>query len=108
MQRDQLEAILSDNNYLKGGTKEACIKIKETLNNCVNPGNQLHPLLSCVGIEEFVDAVEVLVASAYQKEDEIPKTWHCNMVCVLNKGKVCPGMHSVKKDSDQLCPFFKA
>ena len=74
MKREELEYILDSNHFLKGGTKEACVKAREFIENSMNPGNQLHAPLSCVKANEFVEAVKVLMAFAFKQEDTIPET----------------------------------
>lgn len=106
MKREELDFVISHNNYLKGGTKEACVKIREVLSNKKNPGNQLHAPCSCVNIEEFVEAVKVLLASSFTKEDEIPTTWYCDNDCSKVGNLLCPGECNISKDANILCPYF--
>lgn len=74
MERKELDFILENNHYLKGGTKEACVKAREFIVNSINPGNQLHAPLSCVKANEFVEAVKTLISFAFSQEDTIPET----------------------------------
>ena len=74
MERKELEFVLENNHYLKGGTKEACVKAGDFIVNSMNPGNQLHAPLSCVKADEFVEAVKTLIAFAFRQEDAIPET----------------------------------
>lgn len=106
MEREKLDFAISSNNYLKGGTKEACVKIREVLTNKMNPGNQLHAPLSCVTIDEFTEAVEILMASAFKKEDEIPERWNCDGDCIKTSYILCPGECSIDKTSKKTCPFL--
>ena len=56
MKRKELDFVLQQNRYLEGGTKEACVKVREFLSHATNPGNQIHSSLSCVTADEFMDA----------------------------------------------------
>ena len=76
MERKELEYILESSHFMKGGTKEACVKAREFIENSMNPGNQLHAPLSCVNADEFVEAVKILIAFAFKQEDIIPETNH--------------------------------
>ncbi len=105
MERAKLDFVISSNYYLKGGPKEACVKIREVLFNKRNPGNQLQAPFSWVNINEFVEAVEILLASSFQKEDEVTKRWNCNNDCVKTSYTLCPGECSIDKNSKNICPF---
>ena len=74
MERKELKYILESSHFMKGGTKEACVKAREFIENSMNPGNQLHAPLSCVKANEFVEAVKVLMEFAFEQEDTIPET----------------------------------
>ena len=106
MKREELEYVLEHNNYLKGGTKEACVKAREFIKNSMNPGNQLHAPLSCVKADEFVEAVKTLMAFAFRQEDTIPETWKCDNDCHRSSYFLCPGECNINKNSDKMCPFF--
>ncbi len=106
MKQKELEFILERNEYLKGGTKEACVKVRDFLFNAKNPGNQLQSPLSCVNVNEFVKAVEVLMAFAFQQEDQIPETWHCNNDCHRCNELLCPGECNISEEAEKLCPYF--
>ena len=107
MQREELEFVLDHNKYIKGGTKEACVKAREFIVHKINPGNQLHAPLSCVNADEFVEAVKVLMAFAFRQEDTVPETWRCDSDCRKTSYYLCPGECNIKKDSGKVCPFFE-
>ena len=46
MERKELDFVLKQNHYLEGGTKEACVKVRDFLSHATNPGNQIHSALS--------------------------------------------------------------
>lgn len=106
MERENLEFILEKKHYLKGGTKEACIKAREFINHSINPGNQLHSPLSCVKADEFLKAVNILIAFAFSQDDTIPETWKCDNDCLKTSYFLCPGEFGIEKDSEKRCPFF--
>ena len=106
MERKELEWVLESNHYLKGGTKDACVKARDFIVHSMNPGNQLHAPLSCVRADEFVEAVRVLVAFAFMKEDTIPETWECDKDCKMTSCVICPGEFNIKKDANKICPYF--
>ena len=106
MERGELEFVLESNHYLKGGTKESCVKARDYIVNSMNPGNQLHAPLSSVRADEFVEAVRVLVAFAFRQEDTIPETWKCDYHCGMTSYLLCPGECNINQKSDKMCPFF--
>ncbi len=108
MERQELEKIIKDNQCIEGGTKEACIKIREVLNNKMNPGNQLHAPLSCVSIEEFIDSVKVLLAFAIEQPDVKISQYYCENNCVYVYSTICPGEVNcgISKSGIKLCPYY--
>ncbi len=91
MERKELEALIKEEKCIKGGTKEACIKIREVLNHQFNPGNQLHAPMSAVTINEFIDAVEQLVSFALEHEDTKAYKYCCEPDCVYAGNPCCKG-----------------
>ena len=106
MKREDLEYVLNNGRFINGGTKEACVKAREFIRNTMNPGNQLHAPLSCVSADEFIEAVNVLMAFAFRQDDTIPETWECDNDCHGNASFLCPGECNIKKGSAKLCPYF--
>lgn len=106
MERKELDFVLAHNHYLEGGTKEACVKVRAFLNHATNPGNQIHSTLSCVTADEFMEAVETLMAFAYCQEDSVPERWKCDSDCRKTSLFLCPGECNISKTSDKMCPFF--
>lgn len=64
MKNDELDLLLKQNNYLKGGTKEACIKIREFLMKSTMDMVTINSPSECITSSDFVEAVRVLMASA--------------------------------------------
>lgn len=107
MQREQLNFVCKDNGYLAGGTKEACVKARDFIKNVKNHGNVLSSPLSCVSADEFIEAVKVLMASAFLKEDEVPKTYRCENDCRKVSYLLCPGECNLDKEANDMCPFYE-
>ena len=97
MDREMLNFILSSNEYLPNGSKEACIKVKEY----IKYGEK-----SCVSKEEFEKAVKTLIAYTFLKEDEVPEFWHCDLDCVRCTWILCKGECNVDKEAKKRCPYF--
>lgn len=106
MKREELEFILKSNRYLEGGTKEACVKVRNFLEYAKNPGNQLHSPMSCVTADEFVEAVKILMAFAFRQEDTIPERWRCDNDCRKVNSLLCPGECNISKTADKTCSYF--
>lgn len=107
MRRDEMKFVLKSNEYLEGGTKEACIKVREFLKHKLRLEDKIPSTnISCVSEEEFIEAVQVLMASAILKEDEVPNRWHCDMDCRRTSDIFCPGECNLEKNSKTLCPYF--
>ena len=67
MNRKELDFLLEQNQYLKGGTKEACAKIREFISQARTSGKQIDSARSCVEAEEFLNYVETLIAFVFEK-----------------------------------------
>ncbi|MBR5227427.1 MAG: hypothetical protein IKV94_02175 [Clostridia bacterium] len=106
MKRDELNFALEQNSYLKGGTKEACLKVRQFIQNSIYVGNRVYSTTSCVSADEFIRAVEVLMAHSYQQEDTVPDRWHCDEDCQKASCLICPGEFNLYAKTTKLCPFF--
>ena len=106
MKKEELEMFFRQNEYLEGGTKEACVKTRVFLRDAKNPGNQLQSPSSCISANEFLEAVEVLMAFAYQQEDQIPERWRCDSDCRYANDSLCFGECNISKEAKELCPYF--
>ena len=106
MERNELAFVLKQNQYLEGGTKEACVKVREFLHYVTDPENQIHSELSCVTADEFMEAVKTLIAFAFSQDDTIPEKWQCDTDCHLTSNILCPGECNIDKNSNKICPFF--
>ena len=107
MKQDELNLLLKQNNYLKGGTKEACIVARDFLRFASVSESKIRPLLSSVSPKEFAKAVSILIAYASQSVDTIPEKWYCDDSCQLSSFHTCPGNFAIDKDADRLCPYYR-
>ena len=106
MKQEELDFVLEQNHYLKGGTKEACIKARDFLLYATKQEEQIHSANSCVTVDEFIESVKTLMAFTFRKKDTIPETWLCDRNCQLVSALLCPGECNISKNAKQKCPFF--
>lgn len=99
MDREEFDFVMESNHYLKGGTKEACIKARDFLRN-FDAG------MSFVDVDEYKEAVKTLIAFAFRQEDTVPERWHCENDCHRISNIMCPGEFNLDKKSEKKCPFF--
>lgn len=99
MNREEFDFVMKQNNYLKGGTKEACIKIRDFLRH-FDAG------MSFVNVDEYKEAVGTLIAFAFRQEDIVPEKWKCDIDCRMLSYLMCPGEFNLDNNSEKRCPFF--
>lgn len=104
--KKQIRFYTQKNNFLKGGTKEACIKAKEFIRYSSISNDGISSKLSCISDEEFLKAVKVLIAFSFNQDDTIPETWSCDNDCKRISQDICPGECNINKDSSKTCPYF--
>ena len=102
MNREQIEFILKYNNYLKGGTKEACVKVKDYLKKI-----EVIESKSSIDFDEFHDCINTLLAACFQAKDTIPLKYFCENDCRYTNGLLCPGEFNLDKNSKNICPYYK-
>lgn len=113
MQREKMDFVINK-NCNKGGVKEACYIVREYLSNCKKSEDTIctgsH---SAVSNQEFLAAVEVLLAFSWsQQMDVIPEMFFCDVDCSrLDTDIFCPGEFQLGKNSEsvlqkKLCPHF--
>lgn len=108
MNRDQLNFVIDHNSYLNDGTKAACVKVRDFLRRSQTEQEKYlyGNYASCVTVDEFVEAVETLMAFAFTQEDTIPERWHCDNDCHKVSHLLCPGECNIDKKSEKRCPYF--
>jgi len=106
MNHKKLESLIKEKSYLKGGTKEACVKAKEFLRGAVCEENTIQSRQLAVNAKEFSEAVKVLIAFAAKHSDEVPDRWTCDEDCKRIFEDICPGEFGIDKNSKNMCPFF--
>lgn len=106
MEKNKLDCMLKENNFLKGGTKEACIKAREFIRYSSIFEDGISSKLSCISDEEFLKSVKILIAYAFKQDDVIPETWNCDNACRRVYEDFCPGECNINKNSSKTCPYF--
>ena len=107
MTREEMEKLFKSKAYLEGGTKEACVKVREFLKHKLRIEDKVPSTIdSCVSEEEFIEAVCALMAYAFLKPDKVPKRWYCDMDCKRVFDIFCKGECNLEKNSKNLCPYF--
>ncbi|MCI8964855.1 MAG: hypothetical protein HFJ43_00605 [Clostridia bacterium] len=105
--KKELNFVLEQNHYFKKGTKGACVQIRDFLRHVTISEGQIRSRSSCVTADEFIEAVNVLMAFAIQQpEDVIPERWACDNDCRRTSSLFCPGECSLSKDTNERCPYF--
>lgn len=102
MTKDEIEFILKHNSYLKGGTKESAIKVKEFIKQIETIESN-----SSIDYEEFLIAINTLLAFCFESNDKIPEKWYCDNDCVYSSSLICKGEFNIDKKSENLCPYYK-
>lgn len=117
MKKENFE--INKSGFLKGGTREACVIVREALTNSdVHIGSMASDSLtlgstSAVSIDEFLEAVRVLMAFSYSQEDTIPERYECvDADCANNyHATFCHGEFSLDNRELTLkrkpCPYYR-
>lgn len=122
MERKFFEFLLNKSECIPGGSKEACIKVREFIRSATidQDGNIISSERSSVDSKEFMEAVRVLMAFAWQnrEQDCVPDRFVCNEDCSsLDYQGVCLGecqlisKETIEKNSSEKvkakrCPYF--
>ena len=104
MTKDEIEFILKHNGYLKKGTKEACIRIKDYLKNI----QSIESIESNSSIEfnEFIESINILLAFTFRAKDTIPERWYCENDCKYSSLMLCPGEFNTEEKAEKICPYY--
>ena len=96
MEKDFFDFLIKNLKCTAGGSKEACIKAREFIQHATidKEGNIIPSGHSSVDSKEFMEAVRVLMAFAWQnrEQDCVPDRFVCNEDCSsLDYQGVCLG-----------------
>ena len=115
MDKREMEFMIKQFNCIPDGTKQACIKIREYLQNGCVTQNGIKTITSAVTNDEFIAAVNILLAYAWQNKENdcVPETWYCDSDCSRVCNAICPGEFQLgNKDENgktlakKRCPYF--
>lgn len=119
MKKRVVDYIIEQSDCIPNGSKEACIKVREYLKYLKLDKDNISSPICDVTNEEFIDAVKVLMAFAWQNKDKdcVPETWYCDNACQnIDLDAICLFCNGefqlAKKDeqgknlSKKLCPYF--
>lgn len=102
MTKEELNFILKYNNYIKGGTKEASLKVKDFVKKI-----QYVESNSSIEFKEFLECIGTLLAFTFSSKDTIPERWYCDNDCRYNSCMICPGEFNTEEKSEKICPYYK-
>ena len=102
MTKDELNFIIEDNQYLKGGTKEASLKVKDYVKKI-----QYIESNSSIEFKEFLEFLNTLLAFTFPATDTIPERWYCDNDCKCSGFLMCPGEFNTDENSHKLCPYYR-
>ena len=94
-------------NCIKGGSKEAAIKVRAVLKN-ISMANENILLLGKSGVdaEEFLQAVRKLVVYAETSNDAKVELWYCEPDCVRTLNPNCPYRQRTFSKATEICPHY--
>ena len=123
MEKDFFEFLIKNLKCTTGGSKEACIKVREFIQHATidKEGNIIPTKHSSVDSKEFMESVRVLMAFAWQKkgQDCVPERFICDNDCSeLNHEGFCSGEFQLVSKDDlekngegkikaKRCPHFR-
>lgn len=106
MDNNNINQIVEEYGFIKGGTYEAYLKSREVVLNSFDGGDKLICLNSQVNIKEFMEAVKILMTFASKHPDEYVELYYCDMSCKRFKQRPCPGDCLVSDGATKRCPFY--
>lgn len=117
MKKEELDYAIRCANCVPNGSKEACMKVREFLQNVKESEHGITTSHYCaVNNQEFLDAVRVLMAFAWQNKENdcVPEMWYCDSDCSnIDSCVFCPGEFQVaprdekgKSLGKKICPYF--
>ena len=101
MTKNEIQFIVTDNNYLQGGTKEACIRVKDYVKNIKSIESN-----SSIDFNEFIESINILLAFTFRAKDTIPERWYCDNDCKYSSLMLCPGEFNTEEKAEKICPYY--
>ena len=101
MTKEEINFILEYNNYIKGGTKEASLKVKDYVKKI-----QYVESNSSIEFKEFLECIGTLLAFTFSSKDTIPERWYCENDCRYNGCMICAGEFNTDNKSEKICPYY--
>lgn len=101
MSKDEIEYVLKKNGYIKNGTKEACVRVKDYLKNIQSIESK-----SSIDYKEFLNAINTLLAFSFRAKDTIPERWCCDNDCIYTNFLICAGEFNTDDKSEKICPYY--
>ena len=109
MTREELDCLLKQ--HKEGGTKRACIIIRDFLKYAMPIGSntiRMPPDCSYVHPDEFLQAVCTLLTAATLQDEDIvpPERWCCESDCVRSADPLCKWKFNTDFKSTKTCPYY--
>lgn len=101
MTKEEIEFVLKENNYLKGGTKEACLKVKHYMKKIQSIESK-----SSTEFKEFLECINTLLAFSFPAKDTIPTKYCCDNDCKYSGFLLCAGEFNTDDKSENICPYY--
>lgn len=101
-----IDRFIEDSKCIQGGTKEACLKVREILSKGVVRRDSFYASHSEVSVDEFIQAVRVLVAFASNLPDEKVEVYYCQGDCARYYDKHCVGELALSSCATKRCPQY--
>ena len=106
MKMRNIDRFIEDSKCIQGGTREACLKAREILSKGVVRKDSFYASHSEVSVDEFIQAVRVLVALASNLPDEKVELYYCQGDCAMYYDKHCVGELTLSSSATKLCPHY--
>lgn len=118
MKREYIDFTIKKLGCVPNGSKEACVKVREYLQNIRLDRDTISSNdFCCISNEEFIQSVKTLLAYTWQnrEQDIVPERWCCDNDCSnIDDCTFCLGEYQLAlKDesgkylSKRLCPYFR-
>ena len=119
MKPEELEKMLLEKSYLRGGTIEACVIIRMFLSHVHSEdwkNSEKIATYAHAGVsgQEFIKAVRTLMAFAIEQDDTLPRRWRSecrssflDIECKKHRNSLCVGEFNLADNSKEVCPYFE-